>query len=67
MGPNPKEGDTTGELREGLMTEKGEPKMFVGLLDAELLGCCEDMASKQPTGEDDDPVWRLLFWGWHIT
>lgn len=56
MGPNPKEGDTTGELREGLMTEKGEPKMFVGLLDAELLGCCEDMASKQPTGEDDDPV-----------
>lgn len=55
MGPNPKEGDTTGELSEGLITEKGEPKMFVGLLEAELLGCCEDMASKQPTGEEDVP------------
>lgn len=55
MGPNPKEGDTTGELSAGLITEKGDPKMFVGLLDAELLGCCEDMASKQPTAEEDVP------------
>lgn len=55
MGPNPREGETTGELSEGLMTEKGEPKMLVGLLEAELLGCCEDMASKLPNGEDDVP------------
>lgn len=53
MGPNPREGDTTGELTEGLMTEKGEPKILVGLLEAELLGCCDDMASKLPSGEDD--------------
>lgn len=53
MGPNPREGETTGELSEGLITEKGEPKMLVGLLEAELLGCCEDMASKLPSGEDD--------------
>lgn len=56
MGPNPREGETTGELSEGLMTEKGEPKMLVGLLDAELLlGCCEDMTSKLPSGEDGVP------------
>lgn len=48
MGPNPREGETTGELSEGLMTEKGEPKMLVGLLEAELLGCCEDMAINYP-------------------
>lgn len=55
MGPNPREGETTGELSEGLITENGEPKMLVGLLEAELLGCCEDMASKLPSGEDDVP------------
>ena len=55
MGPNPREGETTGELSEGLMTEKGEPRMLVGLLEAELLGCCEDMASEQPSGEEDVP------------
>lgn len=55
MGPNPSEGETTGELSEGLMTEKGEPKMLVGLLEAELSGCCEDMASKLPSGEEDAP------------
>lgn len=52
MGPKPREGETTGEFREGLMTEKGEPRMLVGLLEAELLGCCEDMASKLPRRED---------------
>lgn len=51
MGPNPRDGETTGELREELITEKGEPKMLVGLLEAELLGCCEDMASKLPSRE----------------
>lgn len=55
MGPNPRDGETTGELSEGLITEKGEPKMLVGLLEAELLGCCEDMASKLPSGKDDVP------------
>lgn len=55
MGPNPKEGVTPGELSEGLMTEKGEPKTLVGLLEAELMGCCEDMAIQLPSGEDDDP------------
>ena len=55
MGPNPREGETTGELSEGLITEKGEPRMLVGLLEAELLGCCEDMASKLPSGEDAVP------------
>lgn len=55
MGPNPREGEITGELSVGLMTENGEPKMLVGLLEAELLGCCEDMASKLPSGEDDVP------------
>lgn len=55
MGPNPKEGETTGELSEGLITEKGDPKTLVGLLEAELLGCCEDMASKLPSGEDEVP------------
>lgn len=29
--------------------------MLVGLLEAELLGCCEDMALKIPTEEDDVP------------
>lgn len=48
MGPNPREGETTGELREGLITEKGEPKMLVGLFEAELLGCCEDMTWNYP-------------------
>lgn len=51
MGPNPREGET-GELSEGLITENGEPRMLVGLLEAELLGCCEDMASKLPNRED---------------
>lgn len=54
-GPNPREGETTGELIEGLITENGEPKMLVGLLEAELLGCCEDMALKISTEEDDVP------------
>ena len=49
-GPKPREGDTTGELSEGLMTENGEPKRLVGLLEAELLGCCEDMAINNPEG-----------------
>lgn len=52
MGPNPREGEITGELSVGLITEKGEPKMLVGLLEAELFGCCEDMASKLPSRED---------------
>ena len=39
MGPKP-----TGEPMEGLMTEKGEPSVVVGLLEAELMFCCEDMA-----------------------
>jgi len=52
MGPNPRVGETTGELSEELITEKGEPKMLVGLLEAELLPCCEDMTSKIPNGED---------------
>lgn len=55
MGPNPRECGTTGELSEGLMTEKGEPKRLVGLLEAELLGCCEDMACKLPAGEKNVP------------
>lgn len=55
MGPNARECGTTGELSEGLMTEKGEPKMLVGLLEAELLGCCEDMACKLPAGEKNVP------------
>lgn len=55
MGPNPREGEITGELSVGLMTENGEPKMLVGLLEAELLGCCEDMARKLPSGGDDVP------------
>lgn len=55
MGPNPKEGDTTGELIEGLITGKGEPRKLVGLLEAELLGCCVDMAHKQPAEENDVP------------
>lgn len=46
IGPNPKDGDTRGEFRTGLMTEKGEPNMLVGLLDPELF-CCEDMATAQ--------------------
>lgn len=53
MGPNPRDGEITGELIGELITEKGEPKMLVGLLEAELLGCCEDMASKLPNEEDD--------------
>lgn len=55
MGPNPKEGDAAGELREGLITEKGEPMKLVGLLDAELFSCCADMARKRPAEENDVP------------
>lgn len=55
MGPNPSDGEITGELSEGLITEKGEPRMLVGLLEAELLSCCEDMASLLPSGEEDVP------------
>lgn len=54
-GPNPSEGETTGELIEGLITEKGDAKMLVGLLEAELLGCCEDMALEIHTEEDVVP------------
>lgn len=53
MGPNPREGETTGEMRVGLITEKGEPKMLLGLLEAELFGCCVDMAHKLPTEDND--------------
>lgn len=53
MGPNPREGEITGELRVGLITEKGEPKMLLGLLEAELFGCCVDMAHKLPTEDND--------------
>lgn len=55
MGPNPRECGTTGELSEGLMTENGDPKMLVGLLEAELLGCCEDMACKLPAEKKNVP------------
>lgn len=55
MGPNPREGETTGELSEELITENGEPKILVGLLEAELLGCCEDMACKLPAEENNVP------------
>lgn len=44
MDPNPNDGET-GDLSEELITVKGEPKMLVGLLEAELLGCCDDMAT----------------------
>lgn len=44
MDPNPKEGET-GNLSEELITVKGEPKMLVGLLEAELLGWSDDMAT----------------------
>lgn len=43
-----------GDPREGLITEKGEPKMVVGLLEAELMGCCEDMAIKLPSAEEEE-------------
>lgn len=56
MGPNPREGDTKGELSEGLITVKGEPRTLVGLLDAELLGCCVDMAITLPSKKDDVPA-----------
>lgn len=52
MGPNPTEGETTGEFSEGLMTEKGEAKTVAELLEVELLGCCEDMAWKRPAEEN---------------
>lgn len=55
MGPNPREGDATGEPREGLITEKGEPMKLVGLLEAELLGWGADMARKLPAEENDVP------------
>lgn len=55
MGPKPREGETTGELREGLITEKGDPRTLVGLLEAELLGCCEDMASRRPREKEGVP------------
>lgn len=51
IGPNPREGEAKGEFREGLMTEKGEAKKLVGLLDPELLGCGVDMARKLSCGE----------------
>lgn len=54
IGPKPSEGAMPGEPSEGLMTEKGEPKMVVGLLEAELMGCCEDMAIKLPSAEEED-------------
>lgn len=54
MGPNGKEGEES----EGLMTENGEPRMLVGLLEAELLGCCEDMAREQAHREDGLPSTR---------
>ena len=54
MGPKPSEDVTPGEPSEGLMTEKGEPRMEVGLLEAELLGCCEDMAIRLPSAEKSD-------------
>lgn len=37
------------------MTENGDPKMLVGLLEAELLGCCEDMACKLPAEKENVP------------
>lgn len=37
------------------MTENGDPKMLVGLLEAELLGCCEDMACKLPAEKKNFP------------
>lgn len=55
-GPKPREGETTGELSDGLITENGEPKMLVGLLEAELLGGSEDMAFKQSSEEDSSDV-----------
>lgn len=55
MGPNPREEETTDGLREELITEKGEPKRLVGLLEADLLGSCEDMACWQPSQENDVP------------
>ena len=54
IGPKPSEEVTPGEPSEGLMTEKGEPRMEVGLLEAELLGCCEDMAVRLPSAEESD-------------
>lgn len=30
--------------------------MLLGLLEAELFGCCEDMACKLPTEDNDVPV-----------
>lgn len=50
------EGATPGDPSEGLMTEKGEPKVLVGLLEAELVGWCDDMAIELPSGEEDDEL-----------
>ncbi|KAJ3598686.1 hypothetical protein NHX12_002191 [Muraenolepis orangiensis] len=55
IGPKPNEGVRPGDPSEGLMTEKGEPKMLVGLLEAELMGCCEDMAIWLPSAEEEGP------------
>lgn len=44
MDSNPNEGEA-GDLSEELITVKGEPKMLVGLLEPELLACCDDMAT----------------------
>ena len=38
------------------MTEKGEPRVLVGLLEAELVGCCEDMAIELPHQEQKDEL-----------
>lgn len=54
MGPKPIEGVTPGEPSEGLITEKGEPRVLVGLLEAELMGCCEDMAFDLPSAVEGD-------------
>lgn len=68
IGPNPSEGVMLGEPSEGvmpgepsegLMTENGEPKMVVGLLEAELMGCCEDMAITLPSAVEERRRTRL--------
>jgi len=39
---------------EGLITEKGEPRVLVGLFEAELVGCCDDMAAELPNQQEND-------------
>lgn len=58
--PNPSEGLMPGEPSEGLMTENGEPKMLVGLLEAELVGCCEDMAITLPSAVEERRRTQLM-------